>query len=241
MEKKYLDNILLPPCMIGTWAWGAGMNGSKMVFGQNYDKNVLKAAFEKAIELGFNFWDTAEVYGAGNSEKILGEFIKENNNVYISTKYQPKSRYKSGLMENSLNGSINRLGITAAGIYWLHSSKNFRENIVEIANLKEQKKVKCIGVSNFNFIQIKETQTLLNKFGMKLDAVQNHYSLISIHEEQDKIIEWCHQNQVVYFAYMVLEQGALTGHYNSQNSFPFFSIRNFMFGKSKFNKIASLL
>lgn len=241
MEKLYLDNILLPPCMIGTWAWGTGMNGSKMVFGRNYDKNVLKATFEKAVELGFNFWDTAEVYGGGNSERILGDFIKEHKDVYISTKYQPKSKYKSGLMENSLNNSTKRLGITSPEIYWLHSAKNFRENIVEISALKKQNKIKCIGVSNFNFKQIKEVQALLSKSGMKLDAVQNHYSLISMHEEQNEIIEWCHKNKVVYFAYMVLEQGALTGHYNKNNHFPFFSSRNLNFGKSKFIKITPLL
>ena len=56
----------IPACMIGTWAWGNGMNGSKMVFGQKYSEEQLLETFYKAYETGFYMWDTAEVYGMGN-------------------------------------------------------------------------------------------------------------------------------------------------------------------------------
>lgn len=89
-----INNKELSLCMIGTWAWGNGMNGSKMVFGKKYDKQQLIDTFNKAYELGFNMWDTAEVYGYGNSEKLLSECIKNKKNIFISTKHFPNKKYK---------------------------------------------------------------------------------------------------------------------------------------------------
>ena len=59
--------------MIGTWAWGSGYNGSKMIFGKGYDEAELKNTFEKAVELGFLKWDTAAVYGMGRCERLTEE------------------------------------------------------------------------------------------------------------------------------------------------------------------------
>lgn len=66
----------LPPFMLGTWAWGGGINGSKMVFGQSYDENTLQETFNTACALNLNLIDTAEVYGMGNAEKLLGRAEK---------------------------------------------------------------------------------------------------------------------------------------------------------------------
>lgn len=241
MKKFFLDGVALPPCMIGTWAWGKGANGSEIVFGKSYDKTVLQETFTKAVENGFTFWDTAEIYGMGNSEKLLGEFAKEIDNICISTKYFPKKKYKEGLMEKSLCASMERLGKAVPDIYWLHSSRNFTENVREIATLKKAGKIKSIGVSNFTLPELKATYDILKRVGLKLDSVQNHFSLLSMTKQQKNIIEWCNKNDVIYFAYMVLEQGALTGHYDEKNHFPLFSMRNFTFGKDKFKRIAPLL
>ena len=70
--------------MIGTWAWGPGNNGSKMVFGQNYDEKSLKDTFEESVRLGFTKWDTAAVYGMGSCEKLLGKFLKGHDDIYIN-------------------------------------------------------------------------------------------------------------------------------------------------------------
>ncbi len=240
-EIFFLGDVALPPCMIGTWAWGKGANGSDIVFGKSYDKTALQETFTKAVENGFTFWDTAEVYGMGSSEKLLGEFLQNVNNVCISTKYFPKKKYKNGLIEKPLSASMERLGREIPDIYWLHSSKNFTENVREMATLKKNGKIKCIGVSNFTLPELKATHDILKREGLKLDAAQNHFSLLSMTKQQKSIIEWCHKNDVVYFAYMVLEQGALTGHYDEKHHFPLLSMRNFTFGKDKFRKIAPLL
>ena len=65
-----------PVCMVGTWAWGTGSNGSRIVFGHKYPKEQLRETFEAACDKGIYLWDTAEVYGMGEAERILGDFIK---------------------------------------------------------------------------------------------------------------------------------------------------------------------
>ena len=83
-----------PACAVGTWAWGSGMLGSKMIFGQKNDSETLKQTFRTACDLGFTLWDTAEVCGMGESEKILSRCVAEaraeGRDVMISTKHMPK-------------------------------------------------------------------------------------------------------------------------------------------------------
>ena len=86
---------------------------------------------------------------------------------------------------------------------------------------------------------IKQAEQLLAKEGLKLGAVQNHFSLLR--NDQQPIIDYCNSRGIRYYAYMVLEQGALAGRYDAQHHFPTFSMRNFAFPKSKFRKIEGLL
>lgn len=237
-----LKNENLPPFMLGTWAWGSGTNGSKMVFGQSYDENILQETFKTACDLNLNLFDTAEVYGMGNSEKLLGRFIAEcNTPVQISTKYMPAKKYKQGKMAVSLSKSCERLGIDVPLIYWLHMPKNVEENVVEAIELLKEKKIKYLGVSNYRLSDLKKAQALLQKAGFSISAVQNHFSLLSYSQNQKEILEWCKANHVVYFSYMVLEQGALSGKYSAKKPFPLFSGRRFAFGKKMFRKIEPLL
>ncbi len=232
----------LPPFMLGTWAWGGGVNGSKMVFGQNYNENVLMETFITAYDLNFNLIDTAEVYGMGNAEKLLGHFIAESHaSVQISTKYMPAAKYKSGKMSLSLSKSCVRLGIDVPLIYWLHVPNCVEENIAEAIGLLKSKKIKYLGVSNYRLNDLQKAQALLKQAGFSIAAVQNHFSLLSYNQNQKDILEWCQANDIVYFSYMVLEQGALSGKYSAGRPFPLFSRRRFAFGKKSFQKIEPLL
>lgn len=176
------DNINKLPCMIGTWAWGSGMNGSKMVFGKSYDKEQLFETFKKAYDNGLLMWDTASVYGHGNSEKILGEFIKRlecKDKLYISTKHFPDGKYTEGEMSESLNGSMQRLNIEVPDIYWIHHPKHLDKDADEGIQLLKQNKIKALGLSNVSIEQIKTQQEKLNKEGFSIGGIQNHYSLLS--------------------------------------------------------------
>lgn len=225
--------------MIGTWAWGSGYNGSKMIFGKGYDEEALKSTFEMAVELGFLKWDTAAVYGMGSCERLLGKLIKGRNDIFISTKYFPNKKFKSGALEKSFAESMERLGVKYADLFWIHKPNNLVDNLNETVPLMKDGRIRSIGISNVSLNDIKTAESFLDEHGLKLSAVQNHFSLLR--NDQQPIIDYCNKKGITYYAYMVLEQGALAGRYSAENHFPTFSMRNLAFPKSKFKKIEGLL
>ena len=225
--------------LIGTWAWGDGVNGSSMIFGKKQDKDVLTKTFEKAYNLGFKSWDTAAVYGMGSCETFLGSLIKGKEDIFISTKFFPDKKYKSGSLAKSFTESTERLGISSVDLFWIHVPNNLEKNIDEAVPLLKDGRIKSLGISNVSLEHVKMADERLKKNGLSLGAVQNHFSLLR--NDQQKIIDFCNENKIIYYAYMVLEQGALSGRYSAKNHFPFFSMRNLAFPKRKFKRIAGLL
>ena len=225
--------------LIGTWAWGPGMNGTKMVFGNKQDPQALKESFDEAVKLGFLNWDTAAVYGMGSCEKVLGGLIAGHPEVFISTKFMPSKKYKAGALVKSFEESMARLGRSYADLFWIHVPNNLEKNIAEAVPLMKDGRIKSLGVSNVSLAHIKLAQELLAKDGLTLGAVQNHFSIIR--NDQQPIIDYCNENGIKYYAYMVLEQGALAGHYSYENPFPAFSLRSFLFPRKNFKKIEGLL
>ena len=225
--------------LIGTWAWGTGSNGSSMVFGNKQDKEVLKQSFDEAVKLGFLNWDTAAVYGMGTCETLLGTLIKGHDDIFISTKFMPDKKYRPGALEKSFTESMQRLGRDSADLFWIHVPNNLSDNLADAIPLLKDGRIKSMGISNVSLDHIKLAEQQLAKEGLKLGAVQNHFSLLR--NDQQPIIDYCNSHGIRYYAYMVLEQGALAGRYNAQNHFPTFSMRNFAFPKKKFKKIENLL
>ncbi len=225
--------------LIGTWAWGTGANGSSIVFGKKQDPEILKQSFEEAVKLGFLNWDTAAVYGMGTCETFLGSLIAGHDEIFISTKYMPDKKYKSGALEKSFNESMERLGRKSADLFWIHVPNDLELNLREAIPLIKDQRIKSIGISNVSLDHIRAAESQLGQEGIKLGAVQNHFSLLR--NDQQPIIDYCKKKGIRYYAYMVLEQGALSGKYSAKNHFPTFSMRNFAFPKDKFKKIEGLL
>ncbi|MCI7767734.1 MAG: aldo/keto reductase [Oscillospiraceae bacterium] len=239
------DKFDFPACAVGTWAWGEGANGSKMVFGGKRDTVTLKNAFSAALKNGFTLWDTAEVYGMGSSERLLAECIREagdmGRNVLISTKHMPLKKYSPGEVRSALLGSLDRLGVSRADIFWLHLPRNFRQNVNECAELVNEGRIGLIGLSNFDLEQIIAADKQLREKGLRVGAVQNHFSLIRRDTEQLKILDWCHENHVPYFSYMVLEQGALSGKYDDEHPIKGISMRSIRYNKRVLKKLRPLI
>lgn len=235
------ESAQIPPCIIGTWAWGSGINGSRMIFGQKADEQLLLDTFSKAMSLGFTYWDTAEVYGNGKSELLLAQCLKHFPGATISTKHAPGRRFRPDAMEKSLEGSCRRMGIEVPDLYFLHLPTNVNENTHSAVSLLKAGKIKAFGLSNVSLAQANAAQEILTASGFTLGAIQNHFSLLSNPDLQAPLIKWCNEKGIPFFSYMVLEQGALSGRYNHENSFPPFCMRAFNFPKSKFRKISPLL
>jgi aryl-alcohol dehydrogenase-like predicted oxidoreductase len=225
--------------MIGTWAWGPGFNGSKQVFGNNYDEEILRETFERAVNLGLTRWDTAAVYGMGSCEKLLGKFINGRDGIFISTKFFPDKKFREGALEKSFHESMTRLNLKSADLFWIHKPNNLTKNLQEAVPLLRDGRIRSIGISNVSLKDIRTAEDILSREGLSLGAVQNHFSLLR--NDQQPLIDYCNSKGITYYAYMVLEQGALAGRYNVTCPFPLLSMRRLAFPKSKFRKIESLL
>lgn len=217
------NNKKTPRIALGAWSWGKGAAGGDQVFGNHLSEEELKPVFDKALECGLNLWDTAAVYGEGSSERILGDFVKEvpRDEVIISTKFTPQIASDSpDAMQEMIDGSKERLRTEVMDIYWIHNPFDVEKWTPDLIPLAKSGQIKEIGVSNHNLAQIIRANEILAKEGLKVSAVQNHYSLLHRSSERAGILEYCKENGITFYAYMVLEQGALTGKYTEANPFP---------------------
>lgn len=210
----------LPKIALGAWAWG-----NDGTFGGNFSADSLRPIFEAAMKAGLNLWDTAYVYGMGTSEKTLGSFLKDlpRDSYIVSDKFTPQcADYSSKTpVADMLNTEYQMLGIDNMDIYWVHNPVDAPKWITEVAKYFEGKEnVPVIGVSNHNLSEIKEADKILREHGLKLGAVQNHYSLLNRSSEDSGIVDYCKENGIQFWAYMVLEQGALSGKYDTRNPMP---------------------
>lgn len=201
--EYFVNNKLIPPAAIGTWAWGSGANGSKMIFGSSTEESVLKEAFDIAFENGYTLWDTAAIYGMGTAESILARACK-GKEIILSTKYTPTGRFNPKAIDAMLKASVERMGGQIPDVYWLHSPSNIEKNLTHFCELQKAGKIHSIGVSNFNLEQVEKAAEILKKYGFKLGGVQNHYSLVYRNSERAGVLNWCIENGVPFFAYMVL-------------------------------------
>ena len=212
----------LPKICLGAWAWG-----NDGTFGNNLTSEGLRPIFDEAMKQGLNLWDTAFAYGMGASEKTLASFIKDlpRNKYLISDKFTPQCIDSSAEnpFKEMIEKQLNLMNLTKFDIYWIHNVEGAPKWIEELAKYfqgKEADKIPLIGVSNHNLSEIKQAHEILKKYNLKLSAVQNHYSLLNRSSEDSGILDYCLENKILFFSYMVLEQGALSGKYNSKNPMP---------------------
>lgn len=209
--------------VLGTWSWGTGVVGGDQVFGNHVGVGELKPVFDEAMKNGLNLWDTAVVYGMGASENILATFTKtcRREEVQISTKFTPQiASNTENPVADMLAGSLSRFGTDYIDIYWIHNPADVERWTPYMAGLVKNGKVKRIGVSNHNLEQIKRAKEILSSHGIRVSAVQNHYSLLYRSSEKAGILDYCRENGIEFWAYMVLEQGALSGKYDTQHPLP---------------------
>ena len=215
----------LPKIALGAWAWG-----NDGTFGNNFTAEQLRPIFDTAMKNGLNLWDTAFAYGMGTSEKVLAGFIKDlpRESYLISDKFTPQCADASSLtaMKDMIEMQLGLMELDRFDVYWIHNVWGAPKWTEELAKYFEGKEnVPIIGVSNHNLAEIKQADEILKAHGLKLGAVQNHYSLINRASEDSGILDYCKENDIHFFAYMVLEQGALSGKYDTAHPMPAGSAR----------------
>ena len=216
---------------LGTWSWGSGAVGGDQVFGNHLEKDSLKPVFDAAMQAGLNVWDTATVYGMGASESILGELAKAypRQEVVLSTKFTPQM---GQTVDEMITNSLRLLQTDYIDMYWIHNPADVERWTPGLIPLLQSGKVKRVGVSNHNLAELKRANEILGEAGFQVTAVQNHFSLLYRSSERGGVLDYCKENGIEFWAYMVLEQGALSGKYNTQNPLPAGSDRG-----EKYNKV----
>ncbi len=237
MNNLGKTNIQISPIGLGTWAWG-----ERWVFGAGYKESELQAVYEQSLKSGINFFDTAEVYGMGKSERLLGRFLHNNNYAtpVIATKFNPRMRFSKNALGKALKNSLKRLGLEKVDLYQIHNPGKINQWVNAIGDVFESGLVRSVGVSNYNPDQFREAYEILDKRGIKLASNQMHYSLLFRKHEFDGLLKMCKELNVTFLAYMPLAQGALTGKYTPDN-LPKGLLRRITYRKGLLKKVQPLI
>ncbi len=215
------SSIAVSPLCIGTWAWGDKLFWS---YGSDYDEKQLKEAFNAALEAGTTFFDTAEIYGLGLSEELLGQFMKQSDrSAIIATKFGPLPwRFTAQSVSDALTESLKRLQVEQVALYQVHWPFSFlmsQETLMNaLADEVQRGRIGAVGVSNYSAQQMQEAHKTLASRGVPLAVNQVRYSLLTRQIESSGITATAKQLGVTLLAYSPLAQGRLTGKYRPHSS-----------------------
>ncbi len=191
----------------------------------NLDEEQGKGVVRQAINHGINLLDTAYIYGPERSEELVGEVVKEypREQIKIATKGSHEFDENQEVHQNNqpeylkqqVENSLKRLQTDYIDLYYIHFPDDNTpkdQAVAALQELKEQGKIKAIGVSNFTLDQLKEA----NKDGY-IDVVQLEYNLL--HRENEAVLQYCVDHQITFIPYFPLVSGILAGKYDENTKF----------------------
>jgi aryl-alcohol dehydrogenase-like predicted oxidoreductase len=202
---------------IGYGAWEAGGDA----WGPNESEVVVVEAIQAGLDAGIDWIDTAEVYGDGVSERLVGKAIQgRRDDVVLATKVAPQpegSGFRSDNVRKACEGSLERLDTDRIDLYQLHwpdaEGTPLEETWGAMAALQDEGKVGSIGVSNFDREQIERCLAIRH-----VDSLQPEFSMLN--RENAELIRWCGEQGVGVVSYGPLAFGLLTGAVTAETRFP---------------------
>lgn len=233
--------VRVTPMGTGAWQWGDRVMWG---YGNGYADGDIKLAFEETLKAGVNWVDTAEVYGMGASEKLLGRFLRETNaGIVTATKCFPFPwRFSGGALLGALRGSLKRLGLERVDLYQMHWP--FPPAAIEtwmdaMAEAVKSGLTRAVGVSNYNADQTRRAHERLSKHAVPLASNQIQYSLLHRAPERDGTMEACRELGVTVIAYSPIAKGVLSGKYTPENTPP--GLRGRMYRREYLAKVQPLI
>jgi aryl-alcohol dehydrogenase-like predicted oxidoreductase len=223
------SDVTIPRLGVGTWAWG-----DKSTWGMGgYDADLTRAsirdAWDASIDVGVTLFDTAEVYGRGESERIIGALLagdaRRAASAVVATKFMPspwKMQVESALLR-ALRASLGRLGLPAVDLYQIHGPISLRSHGAmadALAAAHEAGLVKAVGVSNYSAKETAAMSDALQRRGLRLATNQIEFSLLRRSPETNGLLATCAELGVVPLAYSPIGQGRLTGKYSAEHPPP---------------------
>ncbi len=216
MEKKRLGNSDMEITPIGVGAWAMGGGGWAFAWGPQDDRQSI-AAIHAMLDRGVNWIDTAAVYGLGHSEEIVAQALAgRTNRPYVFTKcervWDDKGQITGSLKADSIRreceNSLRRLKVDAIDLYQIHwpePEPDIEEGWSAMTKLKEEGKVRWIGVSNFKVEHMERCRKIA-----PITSLQPPYSAISP-EVENETLPYCQRNGIGVIVYSPMKSGLLTG------------------------------
>ena len=202
--------------VVGFGGWEAGGD----VWGPNESDQRVIQAMQAGFDAGINWIDTAEVYGRGRSERLVGQAVSgRRNDLFIATKVAPRpsgTGFRASEVQRACVSSLGRLGTDHIDLYQLHWPDRrvpVEETWGAMVSLLEKGLVRCIGVSNFDQELIQRCLAIRH-----VDSLQPHFSML--HLANRDLIRWCGEQGIGVVSYAPLAYGLLTGAITKQTSFP---------------------
>ncbi len=216
MKPRRLGNTDMEITPIGFGAWAIGGGGYQFGWGPQNDEQSI-SAIHRALDLGMNWVDTAAVYGLGHSEEIVARALKDREErPYVFTKCsrvwndngEISGRLKADSIRRECEASLRRLQVDAIDLYqmhWPNPEQDIEEGWEAMAKLKQEGKVRYIGVSNFNVNQMQRIMKIA-----PISSLQPPYSLIKREVEQE-VLPFCQEHDIGAIVYSPMMSGLLTG------------------------------
>ncbi|MEO2017675.1 MAG: aldo/keto reductase [Fuerstiella sp.] len=223
MQFRTLGNSGLQVSVIGLGTWAIGGGDWKFGWGDQDESEAIETIV-KAIEVGINWIDTAAIYGLGRSEELVGKALKEipvANRPIVATKCG-RTNIGNGDIGKCLRrdsviaeceASLKRLGVECIDLYQMHwpePDEEIEEGWQTLVDLKQQGKVRHIGVSNHNVDQMKRLQAI-----HPITSLQPPYSMIAREVEAD-VLPFCGQQDIGVVCYSPMGKGMLTGTFTEE-------------------------
>ena len=219
MQTRKLGNSDLRITPVGYGAWAIGGSGWQFAWGSQNDNDSV-AAIHRSLELGVNWIDTAAVYGLGHSEEVVARALKSwsGPRPYVFTKCglrwdtqgNVRKVLKADSIQREVEDSLRRLSVDVIDLYQIHwppepDSGELEEGWSMLTRLKQQGKVRWIGVSNFNVQQLRRAQAIA-----PVTSLQPPYSLVH-REIEDQVLPYCLREGIGVIVYSPMASGLLTG------------------------------
>ncbi|HUI88514.1 MAG TPA: aldo/keto reductase [Anaerolineales bacterium] len=204
MKYETIHKLTLPKVGFGTWKIGGESSPNPKV------DSISLSALRSALELGYTHIDTAEMYGAGHAEELIGQTMREmrlqREALFITSKVMP-SHLKYDQVLASCEASLRRLQMDYVDLYLIHwpsSGMKLEDTFRALNKLVRDGKVKHLGVSNFDLKLLKESQ-VLSETPIITDQVP--YSISDRSQVKNGVLDYCQQNNILITAYSPVNQG----------------------------------
>lgn len=219
METRRLGRDGPEISVVGYGAWEAGGDA----WGPNESDDRVVDAIRVALDCGMTWIDTAEVYGSGRSEELVGRAIRGRaEDAVVFTKVAPREEGEPGSgfrpeeVRKAIRASLTRLGLERVDLYQLHWPTDdvaVEETWGAMAALQDEGLVGCIGLSNFDRGAIERCEAIRH-----VDSIQNQFSLLW-QDDRRELIPWLESNRTTYLAYGPLGYGMLSGAITRETTF----------------------